>query len=507
MTPPSPPTDAQATAVKDQSAALVTWISPLGTVTRYEVLTLPTRTLQTRDAGEPNLTVTGLRGGTTYSFQVVAVNADGRSAPADTGAVTTEAGKASSWWRVTSWLFVAATLAGLLFFLSRQVQHKGEVVPRSLCLAFAVFLVVSLALTWINVGDFGMWRPIIGLDRRVSTSQLATYLWTGLIGFALLYFVGRAWFDGRPHLFDGVLPGENNPTSVWPDYLILLGGPFVALVAARGIVTAKVATGVVQKTIADDGSASLKQALTGDDDNVDLVDTQYFLFNLVALTYVVIGLIKRDQLPAIPPLLLALTSTSAAAYVLNKSIQQNAPVVTSLTPSAARPGDRIVVTGSNFAPAGSIAPPTVTIGGAQAVVEAPCTDTQLSLLVPPGLPATQQMVVITTAARISSAQVSLTVLADKPVITGVRPPFEARVDTEITLQGSGFVTEADPVKVVSVVIDSSPAQTCRVTVLANGLDEVRVRVPPSIATNTDVPVQVRTLRQTDSNPIQLRFLP
>jgi hypothetical protein len=67
-------------------------------------------------------------------------------------------------------------------------------------------------------------------------------------------------------------------------------------------------------------------------------------------------------LPALPAILLALTSPAAAVYVLNKAVASNTPSVSSVNPSTAKVGDPIAVEGSNLRPDGT-GPPTVTIGG------------------------------------------------------------------------------------------------------------------------------------------------
>ena len=124
------------------------------------------------------------------------------------------------------------------------------------------------------------------------------------------------------------MPGGNNAGtgSAWPDYLALLGGPFAGLVIAKAAVTTKTDT-ALQKTPADNAGANPAQVVTDDDGQPDLVDSQYLLFNLAALTYVIVGIAKTDALPQIPGLLLALTGASAAAYAANKTVTQNKPTV------------------------------------------------------------------------------------------------------------------------------------------------------------------------------------
>ncbi len=236
------------------------------------------------------------------------------------------------------------------------------------------------------------------------------------------YFTARTWFNGETDLFEGLAPGKTAAaTSAWDDYLVLLGGPFAALVSARGIVSAKVQGGTIQKTVADDGTASLKQALTSDDNNVDLVDSQYLIFNLVAFAYVIVALASTNRLPTVPGLLMALTGSSAAAYVVNKAVQSNPPAVTATVPASARPGERIVIDGRDPLPAGPDAIPTVTIGGRPAVVDAAATASRLTATVPPGVPPGVQELVVTTAAKVATEPKMVQILADKPVVLSVSP--------------------------------------------------------------------------------------
>ena len=86
----------------------------------------------------------------------------------------------------------------------------------------------------------------------------------------------------------------------WNPYFLLLGGPFAAAVAAKGIVTAKVqkdptaktntaaasATAVPTETTTP-AEATAADLIMNDDGDTDLVDTQYALFTLVAVAYFV----------------------------------------------------------------------------------------------------------------------------------------------------------------------------------------------------------------------------
>lgn len=414
---PPAPTGLEATPDPTQIGEVkLTWNAPatLADGAEYEVTALPTHTLhkaKKAPSAKAPFRVRGLEPGASYSFEVRTVTRDGKSDPDVSDEVQVPRKRLSPLWRITSWGFVVLAGGAALVFLVpwlNGARHKDTL--KCLSFACAVIFVVSGVLT-ITGGRFGMWRMIIGQDRRVSTSYLQTTLWTWLVAFVLAYFAARTWFNGDRGLFEGLGPG-GKASSVWDDYLVLLGGPFAALVSVRGIVSAKVEGNTIQKTVADDGTASLKQALTSDDNNIDLVDSQYLIFNLVAFAYVIVALASTNRLPTIPGLLLALTGSSAATYVINKAVQSNPPAVTATIPSSVRPGERIVVEGRNFLPAGRNAIPTITIGGRPALVDATATATRLTAAVPPGVSPGAQDLVVTTAAKVATEPKTVEVLAD-----------------------------------------------------------------------------------------------
>jgi hypothetical protein len=130
----------------------------------------------------------------------------------------------------------------------------------------------------------------------------------------------------------------------WNPYFLLLGGPFAAAVAAKGIVTAKVQKDPTSKTNTTGASetavdttettqvdATAGDIIMNDNGDTDLVDTQYTLFTAVAIAYFVGTLVvttidyvhgsRADVgLPEIPSALLGLTSLSALTYVGNKTV-------------------------------------------------------------------------------------------------------------------------------------------------------------------------------------------
>ena len=144
--------------------------------------------------------------------------------------------------------------------------------------AFATILLAAFLLLVVAIGgEHGLVDPIIGADNRYSTSKTQAALWTVFFGFGLAYLLGRIVF----------VPGTDIkvviPNDRFDEYLFLLGGPFAAGVVAKLATTWKVDNGQLQKTVATETTPS--QLVTDDDHNTSLIDSQYLLFNLIALGY------------------------------------------------------------------------------------------------------------------------------------------------------------------------------------------------------------------------------
>ena len=502
---PSPPTEASAISNSEApGCATVKWTAPADatTETSYQIVALPTMTVHTTPSSE--LEVCGLEAGAKYSFEIRAVLDGAKSDPDTTSEVTIAAAQPARWFSWSSWgLILALVLAGGITALTGAAERDRAGVG----FACGVLALALLILSWIG-GRYGFWRPLIGADGRISTSRFTTGLWTLVVGFALAFLTARTWFYGEAGLFEGLLPGTQGgtkqTTQIWEDYLVLLGGPFAALVIARGLISTKTQNGTVQKTIEDDGTAQLKQALTDDSGNVDLVDSQYLLFNIVALGYVIVGFASEGQLPAVPSILLALTGTSAATYVVNKAVASEQPKITGVFPSRFRPGQRITITGVNLLPAGPEKPPVVSIGGLQALVDANPTDAQIIVVVPPGVAPGMQKLLVTTAARAESEPQTVEVLKDEPQILGIEPPTP-KVGGEMTIRGLGFSSELDPTTTCSVNIGAA-AEPVAPTKLASGMEELKVPVPEETDTQAPVEVVVTTPRKTSTPPTSVTFV-
>jgi hypothetical protein len=106
----------------------------------------------------------------------------------------------------------------------------------------------------------------------------------------------------------------------------------------------------------------------------DLVDAQYFLFNLLALAFFLgtFAFNLNEGFPDLPLLLAGLTSVSAGAYVAKKVTERGVPALKSVSPPRAPRGTKVELAGQNLillsAPEGARLP-TIHVGKRKAKVE------------------------------------------------------------------------------------------------------------------------------------------
>ena len=345
------------------------------------------------------------------------------AARADTGAAPQSAADlppASAFVRWTSAIVVASFCAGgvvcaALALLAREEvdQEIWQTDGRWWALAFAFGAVGAGLVVLHAIGSdkgYGIFRSLIGTDRRFSTSLTQLGLWTVAIVTGVAFLLGRVMFENGATL-DTVLSGDR-----WDEYLLLLGGPFAAAVIAKGVVTYKVSNGTLQKSEA--AAASPTQVFTGDSGTADLVDAQYLLFNVVALAYFVVQLIAECELPAMPAPLLALTSGTAATFVASKAVARNAPTVTSITPGSTKPGGQVRIFGTNFDPADKDDQArriTIAISGwTETIYTSQSSDTEVIFTVPYGVEPGRHTVKVTSTAGVETIPHDLEVVAAKP---------------------------------------------------------------------------------------------
>lgn len=260
--------------------------------------------------------------------------------------------RTASRWIVLGFLLAAAVSALVAFVVRGQEARARDAAVLAL-----TFLSVGVGLLLLHVLDlrgkrYGVFRPLVGADHRFSTSLTQIGLWTVLVATVLAYLLFRSVVAGAT--LAAVLPSDR-----WDEYLLLLGGPFAAAIVSKGVVTSKLANGTLQKS--EPSRTTLSQVATDDSGGGDLVDAQYLLLNLVAQVYVLVAVLRTGVLPALPDVLLALTSLTAATYVGNKIAQRNAPTITSVTPRAVTAGTVVTVLGDHFDPNGTVDDRIVTV--------------------------------------------------------------------------------------------------------------------------------------------------
>jgi hypothetical protein len=262
------------------------------------------------------------------------------------------------------------------------------------------------------------WYVVLGADNRVSTSKAQFALWTVALAYALLVIA----------FHDAVYP----PGSLDPRYLLLIGFPAGAAVSAKAITTGQISSGNSSKTTISAKKKSLGTALSeivsNDQGDLDLGDTQYFVFNLVALTAFVIAFFHNPtSLPVLPDTLVGLTSASAAAYVAKKATVGAAPApplaLTAVSPLKGPPGSPVSIFGSGIvntaAPDGG--PPEVTMGGLIAPTQPGFSATRVAVTVPPTLqpgPVDVQVATSDGRACLMSAAFEVTAPAHPPAGQG-----------------------------------------------------------------------------------------
>jgi hypothetical protein len=218
-----------------------------------------------------------------------------------------------------------------------------------------VSAVAVLALFFALVGVVGRGRLgalVVGKDGRTSTSKMQAIVWTLTVAFGVLALT----FQGATDI------------DIVPDYLYLLGFPALALMLSKGIVQQKLISGDIVKVAPDATAAAmtddapkrgwrdwLGDIINNDQGQADIADFQYVLFNLIAVIYFFIHLFQHPGvLPHIPQTLIVLTGASAGTYVGNKLVQNQTPVLTGVTPPSGRPGDTIILHGTNLDTGGSV---------------------------------------------------------------------------------------------------------------------------------------------------------
>jgi hypothetical protein len=278
---------------------------------------------------------------------------------------------------------------------------------------------------------------ILGQDKRTSTSKTFIFMWTLLVGWALVSMlvvgelisihgcVGSLTTASQVTAATSACGKINDQVGLmqigWHNflvsglsggYLVLLGVPASAAVAAKAITQSKDNSGAAPKLTAGDDqkkvAARVAQIFSADDGTTDIGDFQYMIFNLVTATFFVAEFVRPSPqgLPTIPDTLLGLTGVSAALYVGKKAATRTQPTITGIFPSIMQAGATAVITGSGLTPdsgAPAVRVTEVSINGKDAgvpqldLIAGTVTVTVPAGLVPAGGPAISGTVQVLTA--------------------------------------------------------------------------------------------------------------
>jgi hypothetical protein len=177
---------------------------------------------------------------------------------------------------------------------------------------------VGVAAIWCAIV---WWQPartlVAGVDGRWSTSKTAVALWTTAVLWA---FTATLIHEGGSGL-SSAANGLND------QYFAVLGIPVAAAVAAKGITLRNIEKSAAikkKKTPAEpepNPVAGFAQLFSNDDGNADLLDAQYFVFNLLLLAFFVVVFLGNETagLPQLPSNLVALTGIGSAGYLAKKT--------------------------------------------------------------------------------------------------------------------------------------------------------------------------------------------
>jgi hypothetical protein len=326
---------------------------------------------------------------------------------------------------------VIAGVIGVAHFSNKGAAHTYS--WSALLLASAGMGLIFALIDFVGMSSqeddsrsrYGWLRIILGTDGRLSTGKSQVFLWTIGLAAAILFLGGIVIF--HPGRTGNVFQDTN-----WNDYLILLGGPFAAAVIAQFTVATKIVDGTLQKVPtaaaapaaiavigqAPAGNPQLSDVVSNDDGDPDLVDIQYFIFNVVVFLYVFGDFISRIidkgitdfstkySLPSVPAVLLGLTSASALGYVGTKTALKNAPRISTINPLPPVAGNPVDIIGVNLVPPGTDLA-TVTQRTLVSVVNE-ADGTQAAVLAPTAATATK--VTFDLPARFAGSTVNLQVV-------------------------------------------------------------------------------------------------
>lgn len=352
---------------------------------------------------------------------------------------------------------------------------------------FATFVLAVLVLGAVCLVVPGARGLAKGKDGRVSTSKLQVLLWTYAVLFALFSFffafltvellqalgypLGDRLEEPLGGRFDDFIEDGLDET-----YLLLLGFPLAAAVSAKAITSTKVEDGSVVKLDKSHPDAvtsgGVQEVVADDEGKTDLGDFQYFLFNLLAVGYFGAQFLAHPArgLPDLPDTLVGLTGVAAAAYVAKKGVYREPPVLLSVIPPYAAPGETVKLYGSRLlgqapvASNGGTAPArttTVLIGRMPATTVGDPSESGATVEVPRRANAGATTVQVVRPPGAKSEELPFEVLERAPTITAVRPDrLRPGIDARVAVDGADFLLgRRQPTAKNGVTIGGRPMPT------------------------------------------------
>ncbi len=141
-------------------------------------------------------------------------------------------------------------------------------------------------------------------SNNTSTAPTVVMLWSIVVVYAIAFIAAIALTSNNPGDLQCPTTGEQQNcvvASAWSDYLLLLGLPGVAAAIAKS-------------SAPEDNLNS--SSLTND----KITEIQFFVFNAIAMIFVLWSLATRGVLGEIPDVLLGLTGASALTFSLAKRL-------------------------------------------------------------------------------------------------------------------------------------------------------------------------------------------
>ncbi len=292
---------------------------------------------------------------------------------------------------------------------------------------------------------------VTGWDRRLSTSKAMALAWTAALAHMIIT-LGLIGVTAGRERFNEAFAAQADGSSPLELYLVLIGGPYAALVLSKLTVVTKIASGGLQKTDGR-GDGNIADLVSGDDGAADLPDFQYTLFNLIGLGVVLVlfGADPASGVPEVPSFLAVLLGGSALTYTANKAVQGNAPKITGVVPGMARIGERIAILGLNLHLASAEEDkPKVTVAGVEvdkSKISAVRSD-RVEFEVPAPKAGTgwdsrpQDVRLTTVAGATADAPAAVTIVEDQPLLTAVQPQMISLGEL-LTLSGNYFYKAGD----------------------------------------------------------------